>query len=304
MYAPVIRAETARLIELAGFIIGVLAVFVAVVVGFIHGVQIHRVAKELIDNLEAVGAKVTCNLEVVGNELTTRVEEVRLGLTTRPLFEFPHYLDKIADLVNEAEYRIDICCDHPAYGSYSDPAAYSKYQVAIHSQITLHRRPTFMYCMEESLRIESAKRQINNDFLAGDTWEVYKDKNYEKLDKYLNHHPGKHSAKDITLAQFTEVILEEDADALRPFIRSKQCKFGKTPPIYFWYIDGAMVFSIPGSVHAGDRGEIIPGPTRLTEHGFFTKDQNLIKGFLALTEHHTGYRFKEHNADGRLGAVT
>jgi hypothetical protein len=49
-------------------------------------------------------------------------------LSTRYLGTFPEYLSEIAELLKGAKKRIDICCDFPAYGHFSNVDAFRSYR--------------------------------------------------------------------------------------------------------------------------------------------------------------------------------
>src|SRR4051812_854913 len=57
-------------------------------------------------------------------------------LPTQPLYGFPRYVPRIAELIEKANGPVIICCDQPAYGSFSDQTGYRRYALGLFARIS------------------------------------------------------------------------------------------------------------------------------------------------------------------------
>ena len=224
------------------------------------------------------------NLSRINKDL----KKVLKTLPTQPLYEFPHYLHRIAEMVNAAKRSIFICCDQPAYGSFSNQVAFLKYGNSLRDKIGLDDNIEVRLCCMDLLR-----RQENTiaQFKKED-WDQFKKKNRKLLVSYLKKHAHDVSVEKLSYEAFTKLIVEEDTNSLKgEFGGAHIEQLDRQPPVYFWYIDDAMVF-------------VIPSEPRLTENGFYTRDPHLINGILDLTQRYTNQYFPRAGAPHELTRET
>jgi hypothetical protein len=213
------------------------------------------------------------------DKVTEDLKKVLETLPTQPLYEFPHYLHRIAQLVSDAKRSIIVCSDYPAYGSFSNPVAYLKYGNSLRTKCLENHVTVAIYC----LNTENRRKSTIEEFKEED-WVAYKRENEKLIRDYLTIHSHDLSEEalrydDLTYEAFLSLIINEDTNSLASEFGGASVKeLKEKPPVYFWYIDDAMVFVIPS------------GP-RLTENGFYTRDPHLINGVLDLAQRYTNHPF-------------
>ncbi len=255
-------------------------------------------AETITRNLNAVAVRLGEDLKKVQAVLHDVGSQVTQQLTQRALDEFPEYLDEIAELVRSAQDRIDICCDHPAYGSFSNPTAFKLYLSAIREKVRDQGKPSMICCMDEELRRISAKDQIDRK-IGKLEFSEYKTENEPKLSIYLANHDSYVDFTSLADREMLYGIIEnEDNDVLLEFKGATRLLVRTPPPIYFWHIDHTMIFALPGEVRELHNA-LIPGLERLTEHGYRTRDKDLIRGFRALANKHISANLSKEETEPR-----
>jgi hypothetical protein len=213
-------------------------------------------------------------------------------LPTQPLYGFPDFVPKIADLIEKANGPIIICCDQPAYGSFSDQSGYRRYAIALFKRISAGKSVK-LYCMNEAGRRANTVLQFTQ---SGDEWKSFKASKRSKIESYLSIHPHAYlsihphspitTVEDLENKDFIELIVQEDTHSLQSVFRDAEIVYDeleKKPPVYFWYADNTMIF-------------VISTEHRNTENGFYTRDRSLINSLLDLTERYTGLQFRAGDA--------
>jgi hypothetical protein len=236
---------------------------------------------------EAIALLALALAVVHGRNLTKALRQliaVTEVLPTQPYYGFPGYVPKIADLIEKANSPIIICCDQPAYGSFSDQSGYRRYASALFARI-LAGKSVKLYCMNE------AGRRANTEFQfaqSGDKWKSFKASKRALIESYLSAHPRAPitTVEGLENKDFIELIVQEDTHSLDSVFRDAEIVYDKLkekPPVYFWYADDTMIF-------------VVSTEHRKTENGFYTRDQNLINSLLDLTERYTGLEFRAGDA--------
>ncbi|MEA2417350.1 MAG: hypothetical protein QOI58_4007 [Thermoanaerobaculia bacterium] len=226
-----------------------------------------------------LGAQAT-KLSTVESHLGAQVrqmDEIRSAIRTYPLGNFPNYLNRIAQLVARAERRVVVCCDFPAYGSFSDPDSFLAYHQAIAKKIA-RKVHVEIACLGPEARRKSVTRE---QFAKAGSWEKMTVDRHEDFKRYLTVHKGTDDLSSLTQDEFLQMIVDEDTLTLQgSFGGAIKYELRERPPVYFWLIDDAMVF-------------VIPSPVRLMEHGFITHDLHFIDGLCDIAERYTPLRFPE-----------
>lgn len=208
-------------------------------------------------------------------KVTEDLKKVLEKLPTQPLYEFPKYVPKIAELVRDAKRHVLICCDQPAYGSFSAQSAFLDYQKAILTQVNVGI-PVRITCLNKEGRRRNTERQFSEN---KSNWDDFKKQRNNDLTTYLRNHPHTEvpTVEGLTHEAFVELIVYEDTLSLTStFEGAKAREIVEKPPIYYWFVDDAMVF-------------VVSSDDRLAENGFYTRDRDLIASFLDLTEKNTHY---------------
>src|ERR1700681_533358 len=102
------NVHTDRLLAMSS----VLVAFIALPIGLFHMVEIRRV--------------LTRAKTQIG-----KLEDLEKTSSTRYLDEFPKFLPRINELIKNANDKLIIFCDIPAYGNFSDPLSWKFYRRAI-----------------------------------------------------------------------------------------------------------------------------------------------------------------------------
>lgn len=215
-------------------------------------------------------------LDRVTEDLTKVVE----ALPTQPLYAFPGYVPKIAELIEKANGPIIICCDQPAYGSFSDQAGYRRYALALFARISAGKSVK-LYCMNEKGRRRNTELQFTQ---SDEEWMSFRKEKKPLIESYLHTHPRApvQTVDELKNNDFIELIVHEDTHALQSVFRDAETvhdKLEKKPPVYFWYADNEMIF-------------VVSSDHRKTENGFYTRDRSLIHSLLDVTERYTKQTFR------------
>lgn len=244
----------------------------ALVLAFLHGRNLSK-AQNRLDKVTEDLKKILSTLPTLTNDLKKVLET----LPTHPLYDFPKYVPRIAELVRDAKRYVLICCDQPAYGSFSAQKAFVDYQKAILTQVVNNNIPVRITCLDGRGRRKNTERQFSEN---KKNWDDFKKARYADLTTYLRNHPNVHvpTVEGLTHQEFVELIVREDTLSLAStFAGAKPKEVEEKPPIYYWYVDDAMLF-------------VVSSDDRLSENGFYTRDRDLITSFLDLTEDCTHYK--------------
>ena len=254
--APAANWDTTRLVE---EVLAVLAIALAVW----HAVKLKQQVAKVESLTGTLGLLQTQLTEQVGRG----VQEIREALPTKRLGKFPAFLPDIVALIKKAHQTIEVFCDYPAYGSFSDSDTFVSYKRAIEDQIRDEKKVTIACLGGDARRQETSKQE------AGDAekWEATKTARLDAFTKYLRYHAPGVTVSALTNEAFQELIMKEDDFVLdEVFRRARQLPMTVRPTVYFWLIDGdSMIF-------------VIPSASRLEEHGFYTQDSHLIASLIEI----------------------
>lgn len=245
--------------------VGIILAVLAFVVGLIHIGEIRRVMREA--KTQADQAKTHTNaLEAHAKTL----DQIERSLSTRLLGTFPDYYEDIVGLLGDAQERIVVFCDHPAYGSFSKRATWEfGYHHNLKRQLVKERRRLEITCLDEAGRRESVTQQF---FEAGKNWETLKQEATEKLEELLRAHPKASKIPDLTQKEFEDILESEEVRTLEDLQGADIHEINAHMPLYFWLIDS-------GSARARAIFAIPSFSEKIVEYGFITTDQGLISAF-------------------------
>ncbi|MEW6130920.1 MAG: hypothetical protein AB1757_28070 [Acidobacteriota bacterium] len=240
------------MVEILGLVLAVLAF----VVGIWHLREIRQVISE------------ARNQTSEAKSHTTALDEVRRSLSTRYIGQFPEYFPEVVAFLEHAKREIEIFCDYPAYGSFSDPINWLAYRQALERKIQQEEVRVNITCLNETSRNKSVIEQF---FKPAQTWEEWKQDsgNAKRLEKYLSLHGGAPGFEDLTREYFLEMLKKDEKRTLEVVLAGAKIReIDSYVPLYFWIVDrNSAVFAIPSFSE------------RAIEYGFSTTDQKLISAF-------------------------
>ena len=100
------------------------------------------------------------------------------SLATRYIGDIKTCQPAIIDLVGRATKNVEILCDFPAYGSYTNCAEFAKYRGAIARKINEDLKPVHLTCFDAERRSEACQRQFAK---AQQDWASWIKQNTEHL---------------------------------------------------------------------------------------------------------------------------
>jgi hypothetical protein len=197
---------------------------------------------------------------------------VRSEMPSRDVGHFPFYLKDIGNLVRRARKSIVICCDHPAYGSFSGRDMFITYRDELQRRNDANF-PVTIACLNAEERAARLREQFGD---ADRDWRRFRDANRKRVRDYIEHHAYQGDTEDLSFEQFIALVSKENAHMLQTVFESATKRHLKSRvPVYYWLADDDwMIFAIPGTHHR-------------SEHAFYTHDKNLIRGILEITEQFT-----------------
>ena len=225
------------------------------------------------------------NLKILVGEMRSQAAassrafaEMQKSISTRYVAHFPLYFKDIVALIDEAQERIDIFCDFPAYGSFSSREYFLDYRHKLEKKLD-QGITVEITCLSREGRSALVKEQ----FLGrhGD-WDKkkYSEAFGTQLADFLDAHGKRSELAGLTLETFLGMIEQEDTLMLTEFLSKAAISQIKAHvPIYFWLIDNRKaIFSIASL----SEKEI--------EHGFVTTDSSLIKALISMRRRYNSTR--------------
>jgi hypothetical protein len=256
------NVDTDKLLAISSIVVA----FIALAVGLFHVVEIRRVltrAKTQIGKLE--------NLEKTSS--------------TRYLDEFPKFLPRINELINNANDKLVIFCNIPAYGNFSDPLSWKLYCRAIEDTKEKERFTLELVCLAPDHRLTSYNEVLHE-------WDTWKNDRLEQLKNFLwerkkfwfvGKRPSptelQETLESLTRDDFKGLLEETNNEMIEGPFANIEPRFirGTRMPVFFWLADGRnAIFSIPAR------------RKKHTELGFITSDSNLIDALLAIRARYLG----------------
>jgi hypothetical protein len=204
-------------------------------------------------------------------QLSTTLSElanVQRTLSTRYLGPFPHFLPAIAQEIQRAQERVDIFCDYPAYGYYSDGRSAREYRHALEAKasesITID-----LTCLNAALRHRYEQEQYSEAVWSAIMSEPLSKRKAEEFIRSRSNTDQIECTRDAFIAALDEV----DVAFLRDVFMRRAKEIRMDIPLFFWIIDGRVaIFAVPTS----------PEPKGWEEYGFITSDFRLIQAFLEM----------------------
>ncbi len=260
-----------RFIEVIGFVVGVIAVILAVV----HLREIRAQAKKLFALASEMHSQVQLSKDDMELSKTNleMLKDVLRTQSTHQLGPFPEYIEFIAECIEGAQKGVLILCDFPSYGSFSAPQDFLRYRQAIERKIE-KGIPVHITYLASERRLSLIQEQFFKEEME---WKAWKDspQHKERLAAFVLSHTDCVSPDSLSREQFFALLEEEDAQTLATFKRGARgahlVPTSDYIPLYCWIADGKKaVFAIP----TFSEDDI--------EHGFSTIDPQLIDGFKGI----------------------
>lgn len=193
------------------------------------------------------------------------------SLSTAYVGTFPTFIEKhIIPCVESAQNAVRIACDFPSYGSFSVFPMFDCYKTLLESKYR-NDVPINFLVLNKTGREDRTLRQFGTN-----------EKEWEKLrtnaafSKLFDDFKTRTGARVLDLRQFRTELERLEASYIADFnekMPGALKEVGISMPLYLWIADDKRaVFVIPTS-----------GPYS-EEHGFETRDQDLVKGLLYIWE--------------------
>ena len=225
--------------------------------------------------------------------LSENIVSIYNSLSTRYIEVFPLFYPLIANLISKAKSKIVICCDFPAYGSFSDNKTWIIYRAAIESKLDEGIEVNII-CLNQKRRTSRIQEQLMFD---DSTWKEWSEKNKNKIKAFLCNRfpelagrtPQETEVKitdkfnSLTSVAFLGAFTDTDKEVVKNgFPKAILTEVDEPLTVHFWIVDGKeAIFSIP--VFETKPTEI-GFETNPTEIGFVTSDAKLIEAFLILSQ--------------------
>lgn len=208
--------------------------------------------------------------EDIFNDIVEQMRELlSTHLNTNYIGEFPDFFEtSICQCINRAEKEVFIACDFPAYGSFSKPEIYEKYLELLKNKRSKGVEVKVIMLNEKGRKELNALQFAQSE----EQWKsLQENKSFiDKLEKFRL----RSSRKIINQKDFFEALTKHQNFAATNLITKYAdtvTELSSIMPIYIWIADEKnAVFSIPTF------GEYS------VEHGFETKDKNLIKALRSI----------------------
>ncbi len=213
---------------------------------------------------------------------TKTLKAIAGHVSTKSLSEFPEYISELPALIKSTEKHLDIVCDAPSIAIFSNYCLWKEYRRSI---IDLHDNNPKVKITLTILEVDLARKHISDQFsdITQDysKWKANPE-NQSKVLKVLDQTlvDEEYDYDELTIEELTEVFLKVDEIELKTTFKNAIVHRVKYPmSSYYWISDEReAIFAIPRF-----------GKGSVTEHGFRTNDEALIRSFRSITNrYHTG----------------
>jgi len=133
---------------------------------------------EIVEIVAAVISVVACALAIMTER---KVRGILESVSTKYVGKFPANMDEIIKLISSTKRRLIIMCDVPAYGHFSNPLGFAKYNLAIRNLLTSQMKPKItLITYNHDKRIGNSKNQFSDvssyeQLIDRDTFKNYFD---------------------------------------------------------------------------------------------------------------------------------
>jgi hypothetical protein len=253
-------------------------------------VQTITYAEKNPDALETSLSLAVENLAV--QQIRSDIKDIRNSMSTRYIGRMITYYERVIDLIKSAEDTIDILCDYPAYGCFTDPRHWSAYSRVLQDIKRRGKVSISLTCPDQKHRDENDKKNYFPRAWNKSTWDEWKQECGDEIELFLKFAGYENQSVDeLARAAFFKIFWALDRSTL------KDC-FGKTnfhetvevhnkveirevngiPPLDFWVIDKTKaIFAFSNYARGSSR------------YGFSTEHEKLISAFGEIRD---SYRHK------------
>ena len=118
---------------------------------------------------------------------SNKLEEIGQSLSTRVIGTFPHYLDRLANLISSADASILGMCAYPQHGAFSCPEGWSRLEGAVREVIRNDNVSVELIFASSRIRLENDQEQFHE---AVTDWEEWKSRHEAELRRYFQKNEG------------------------------------------------------------------------------------------------------------------
>lgn len=212
-----------------------------------HSSTLRRVTGQLQDVASKLEGVADDQLDSVAREL----ESVAQSVPTRGIGVFPEYLSEVAGLVGRATKSIQILCDTPAHGAFSNTDAFSEYWSRLRHKVVDDNIEIKCAFFDASGREQLHYAQIAEDRGSWQSWQERNQRNCEAFDDLAQKsklpRPDGDSATEIWAAEpdtYVASMMTINRTVLSTFNHGAEIEqipyedpLHDGPSVYFWLRD-------------------------------------------------------------------
>lgn len=210
------------------------------------------------------------------------LDSIDSSLSTKYIGEFPVYCHDIVRLLEKATNSIDIICDVPGYGQFSNPDAWINYKSELERKIAGTNLTVRIVTLNKSRRTELYQTYFPSD---NDMWQKsLEDAHFRNnVIRFSQQYMGSKPLSEITWNEFLQVTETEQDMFLNHDLRHAEQGEIDTlweMPIYAWIIDSKEAIFVMRILSDGED----------MEYGFITFDGRIVTALTRYFESRLSYK--------------
>ena len=204
------------------------------------------------------------------NDLRSVVKQldfVREGLSTKSVGLFPDYLENIVTILGDAQERVEVLCDFPAYGSISRPKVWHEYHRVLMTRPSITRD---VVCLSSAQRDAISERQFSpSEWSSAIRAPDFR----QRLKAFADLHQKDNEIEELVQSRgaFLALLRDVQEDEAR---RLNAVTTDELVPLYCWIADGRRAIFAVAALPSMHSDNAASGSTQ--EVGFETSDRQLI----------------------------
>jgi len=210
------------------------------------------------------------------NSFARLLDEIGIGVRTRYAGPFPHCFEEICKLLRSAERSIQILCDFPCYGFFSQRQMYIEYEQILKDRRLDDVKIEFVF-PNADLRLQLQEIQFENDDKAPWKKRYEEDHSFRRSVDVANRMDNAGIDSMESLHKYLAKSHDDRLLSAPEFKNFKGCiNFTPDmPALYAWIVDDVRaIFTIPMFGRNAD------------EHGFYTSESDVVESLNSIWNHY------------------
>ena len=206
---------------------------------------------------------------------TSSLRQIQDSVSTRYIGDLTRFYPEVITLIENAQKSIDIFCDYPAYGCFTNSRYWRAYYNALVEKQEKGKVRISLTCPKLPVRHENDETKYFPT-VTEENWSGWRAYNRDNLRMFLLNTPDKqqnisHSnvekfIDNLSRNSFFEMLLLADQWMLKNCFDDEDARFVEySPPIDFWIVDGMSAIFALSNYKEG-----------MSQYGFKTTDHKLI----------------------------